>query len=233
MIVGIHQPQYLPYIGYFDKIDRADIFVLLDDVQFKKNEWQNRNRIKSAQGWQWFTVPVLYRFGENISEVKINNKIDWKKKHLTSLITNYSKSECFKEYRAFFEETYTKDWERLVDINMYLIYYLIKQLKIKTEVVNSAKFKIKEEKTDRLIAICKEVGADTYLSGDGARDYLEIEKFKKANIEVIFQRFKHPTYNQLYGEFEPYMSVIDLLFNCGSRSLDIIRNHREIQINHR
>ena len=233
MIAGIHQPQYLPYIGYFDKMDRADIFVLLDDVQFKKNEWQNRNRIKNAQGWQWLTVPVLYRFGENISEVKINNKIDWKKKHLTSLITNYSKSECFKEYRAFFEETYTKDWERLVDINMYLIYYLIKQLKIKTEVVNSAKFKIKKEKTDRLIAICKELGADTYLSGDGARDYLEVEKFKKANIEVVFQNFKHPTYNQLYGEFEPYMSVIDLLFNCGSRSLDIIRNHREIQINHR
>ncbi len=98
MIVSVHQPQYLPWLGYFDKIERSDIFVFLDNVQFKKNEWQNRNKIKTSEGWQWLSVPVIHKFMQKISEVKINNTVWWGKKHLNALVTNYSKAPFFKDH---------------------------------------------------------------------------------------------------------------------------------------
>ena len=106
MIVTIHQPQYLPWVGYFDKIDRADVFVLLDNVQYKKNEWQNRNRIKTAQGWQWITVPVLHRHTEKITEVKINNTVDWPKKHLHALKYHYAKTPFSREFMGFLKKCF-------------------------------------------------------------------------------------------------------------------------------
>ena len=133
MIVAIHQPQYLPWLGYFDKIEQTDIFVILDNVQYKKNEWQNRNRIKTANGWQWLTVPVQYKFPERIDHVKINNRIDWNRKHLNAIVINYGRSFYFKKYRSFFEDVYSQEWEYLVDINVYLIKFLIKALGMNTE----------------------------------------------------------------------------------------------------
>jgi len=223
MIVAIHQPQYLPWLGYFDKIDRSDVFVLLDNVQYKKNEWQNRNRIKTAQGWQWITVPVLYKFPQKIREVKINNGVNWKEKHLHALIYNYSKSPYFDEYRPFFEDAYNRDWEYLVDINTHMIKYLVRVLGIDTEILIASDFNLRDHPTERLIDICKAVGANTYLSGvDGAK-YMDIEKFMQAEIKVIVQNFNHPTYHQLFGKFEPFMSITDLLFNHAHASLRIIR----------
>ncbi|MFQ6083739.1 MAG: WbqC family protein [Candidatus Aminicenantia bacterium] len=224
MIVSIHQPQYLPWLGYFDKIDRSDIFVFLDNVQFKKNEWQNRNRIKTAQKWQWITVPVVHKFPQKIFEVKIDNKIPWSKKHLHTLITNYSKALFFKEYIEFFEQTYAQDWQYLVDINIHIVRYLVKALGIfNKKFIRASKYKLKEGSTARLIDICKQVGGDVYLSGKDGAKYLDLAKFEKEDIKVIFQDYKHPLYPQLYGTFEPYMSVIDLLFNCGPESLSILK----------
>lgn len=222
MIVTIHQPQYLPWLGYFDKIDKSDIFVILDNVQYKKNEWQNRNRIKTANGWQWLSVPVLYKFPQKINQVRINNRVDWRRKHLNALSINYGKSPYLNEYRSFLEDTFLKEWEYLVDINIYFLESFIQTMGIDTKTLLASKLSLREDPTYRLIDICKEAGADTYLAGKDGRNYMDIEIFEKENINIIFQDFQHPTYNQLFGNFEPNMSVIDLLFNYGEESLNII-----------
>ena len=223
MILSVHQPQYMPWLGFFHKIDQANLFVLLDNVQFKKNEWQNRNRIKTARGWQWITVPVLFKFPQKISEVRINNKVNWSRKHLNSLISNYSRAPYFFQCRDFFENTYRKKWESIVDISIYLIRYLSNTLGIKTKMIKASQLSLYEDPNERLIGFCKELGADTYLSGEGGRGYLDIDKFRDAGIKVVFQNFQHPVYRQLYDKFQPNMSVVDLLFNSGEKSLAIIR----------
>ncbi len=223
MLIAIHQPQYLPWLGYLDKIDKADVFVILDNVQFKKNEWQNRNRIKTAQGYQWITVPVLYRFPEKINEVRINNNENWGRKHLQAFITNYSKSPCYENYISFFEDIFSRNWERLVDINVEIIKFLITTLDLKTRLVMASDLELREGPTERLIDICRTLGSHKYLAGKDGNKYMNLELFDKEGIEVIFQDFKHPEYNQLFGDFEPYMSAIDLLFNCGDNSLEILR----------
>ncbi|MDY7033013.1 MAG: WbqC family protein [Thermodesulfobacteriota bacterium] len=222
MIVTIHQPQYLPWLGYFDKINRADIFVLLDNVQYKKNEWQNRNRIKTANGWQWVTVPVKYKFPEKIYEVKINNSIDWKRKHLNAIFFNYAKSQYFRMYQSFFQDVFSRDWETLLDINVHLIYFLMESLCIDTKFLMASDLRLREDPTDRLIDICKEVGADVYLAGKDGKNYMDIERFEEEHISITFQDFQHPTYNQLYMGFEYNMSIIDLLFNYGQDSMKVL-----------
>jgi hypothetical protein len=227
MLIAIHQPQYLPWLGYLDKIDKAEVFVILDNVQFKKNEWQNRNRIKTTQGWQWITVPTLYKFPEKINEVRINNNTNWNRKHLQALITNYSKSLYFDDYKNFFEDIFSRSWDRLVDINIEVIKFLISALELKTRLVMASDLKLREEPTERLIDICKTLGGKKYLAGRDGSKYMNLEKFDEEGIDIIFQDFKHPVYSQLYEGFEPGMSAIDLLFNCGDKSLEILRGNHE------
>jgi len=228
MIVSIHQPQYLPWLGYFDKIRKADAFVFLDNVQFKKNEWQNRNKIKTAQKWQWLSVPVIHRFGQKIFEVKINNTVAWTKKHLNALISNYSKAPFFKDHIVFFEKAYAREWEYLADINIHLIDYLARALGMgDKKFVKASKWQLREGNTERLIDICKLLGADIYFSGKDGAKYLNLEEFEKEGIRVIFQDYHHPTYPQLFGSFEPYLSVIDLLFNCGPESFSFLKKENE------
>lgn len=229
MIAAIHQPQFVPWLGYFDKIDQSDVFVFLDNVQYKKNEYQNRNRIKMVDGWQWLTVPVLYKFPQKINEVKINNKIDWKKKHLHTLITNYSRAKYFERYYKFFEALYLKEWELLSDISIEVTTRLAEFLGIKKRFLVSSKFApelIGEGPTERLIELCRLSKSDTYLAGKDGAKYMDVEKFTKSGIKLTFQDFKHPVYNQLFGKFEPNMSVIDLLFNYSEEGLEIIRKYR-------
>ena len=229
MIAAIHQPQFIPWLGYFDKIDQSDVFIFLDNVQYKKNEYQNRNRIKTVDGWQWLTVPVLYKFPQKINEVRINNKIDWKKKHLHALITNYSRSKYFERYIGYFKELYSKEWEFISDINMEVTRQLAEFLGIKNKFLVASKLApelIGEEPTERLIELCRLSKSDTYLAGKDGAKYMDVEKFTKSGIKLTFQDFKHPVYNQLFGKFEPNMSVIDLLFNHGEESLEIIRKYR-------
>jgi len=224
LIVAVHQPQYLPWIGYFDKIRRADVFCYLNDVQYKKNEWQNRNRIKTAQDWQWLTVPVHYRFPEKINEVQINNTTNWSKKHLQALITNYSRAPYFKAYISIFEDIFSKEWDLISELNIHLIECLrdALQLQEKTTIISS-EFDLREEPTDRLIDICKAMGADTYLAGQGAAGYMDMARFEENGLKVITQDVKHPVYPQLFKDFQSHLSIVDLLFNCGPESLKIIR----------
>jgi len=230
MKVAVHQPQYLPWLGYFDKMDRADCFVLLDHVQFKKNEWQNRNRIKTAAGWQWLTVPVLHRFPQAISEVGVNNRARWSRKHLQALVLNYAAAPFFETHRAFFEEVYSRQWAQLIDLALETLGYLVDALGIQTKLVPASSLALREAegKTERLIAICQALGGDTYLSGCGGLDYLDRQRFADAGIRLSFQDFRCPAYPQRFGPFEPNLSVVDLLFNCGSQSLSVLRQGRGV-----
>jgi hypothetical protein len=224
VIVAIHQPQYLPWLGYFNKIYKADAFCYLDNVQYKKNEWQNRNRIKTVKGWQWITVPVKYRFPQKIIDVKINNTENWRKKHLRTIITNYNKTPFFKDYIGIFEEIYSKDWENISDLNIHMIKSICDIINVVDKInVKSSNLDVSDDPTDRLIDICKLLGGDTYLSGRDGANYMNLERFKEREIKVVFQDFQHPEYHQLFDGFQSHMSIIDLIFNCGPESLDYIK----------
>jgi hypothetical protein len=224
LIVAVHQPQYLPWLGYFDKIDRADVFVLLDNVQFKKNEWQNRNKIKTAQGWQWVTVPVKYKYPQLINEVTINNTARWQDKHRKAILTNYTKAPCYDCLREFFEGIFSQPWHLICELNIRVVRGLAELLGIDTYLfVASELGELPQDPDERLIAITKYFEADTYLAGNGGIQYMDLEKYEKNGIEVIFQDYKHPVYGQLFGDFEPCMSVIDLMLNTGHMSLATLR----------
>jgi hypothetical protein len=227
MRAAIHQPQYLPWLGYFDKMDQADCFVILDNVQFKKNEWQNRNRIRTARGWQWLTVPVLHRFPQLISEVRIHDEAHWARQHVRALHLNYGQAPFFEAHRRFFDDLYAREWTRLVDLNVAVIFYLTGALGITTKLVLASTLSARGEATARLVDICRILGADTYLSGAGARAYLDDRCFQENDIRVVFQSFECPSYPQRSGAFVPDLSIVDLLFNCGEASLSVLRNGRE------
>ena len=223
-VVAVHQPQYLPWLGYFDKLDRCDVFCLLDTVQYKKNEFQNRNRIKTADGWQWLTVPVTYRFPQRIYEVAVNQTVDWQRKHLRALKTNYSKARFFDWYYAKFEEFYRQPFELLVQVNVACIQLLMELLGLERKVVLASSLPVEsEDPTLRLVEICKALGGEFYMSGRDGANYMDADMFPAHYIEVLHQDFNHPEYPQCYGSFEPNMSVVDLLFNCGPDSLAVIK----------
>jgi hypothetical protein len=217
----------LPWIGYFDKIDQSDIFCFLDNVQFKKNEWQNRNRIKTHQGWQWLTVPVIQRFPQNINEVRINNRVNWRRKHLAALKIHYGKAPYFNNYIDLFETAYAKNWDHLAQLNIYLVQQICKILDIgRKPMVLASHLSPGSDPTGRLIDIVQSLKGDTYLAGRGGANYMRRSEFDNRNIEVVFQHFVPPAYPQCYGRFQPNLSIIDLLFNCGPESIRLIRCNR-------
>jgi hypothetical protein len=223
MIVAVHQPQYLPWLGYFDKMAKADIFCYLDNVQYKKNEWQNRNRIKTAQGWQWLTVPVTYRFPEKIGQVRINRNMAWEKKHLKAISTSYGRAPFFSRYMELIRPVILSDHDELSTLNIALAEALRQALKIDTRtVVVSQLPAMRENPTDRLIDICRHFGADTYLAGQGGTNYMDVDRFDGSGVKVAVQHYEHPVYPQLFGKFISHLSVIDLIFNCGPGSAAVI-----------
>jgi hypothetical protein len=224
MIVAIHQIQFMPGLRFFSKMKDCDLFVFLDDVQYEKREYQNRNKIKTTDGWQYLTLPVLTkgRFEQNINEVLINKDINWRDEHLKKIRLNYARSAFFNEYYPEIEKIYAKDHKRLIDISLDLIYFFRKALSLTTPYKFSSAFDIKTKSTERLIDICKALKADKYLSGFGAKSYLDENKFKENKIEIIWQDFKIKKYNQLYGDFIENMSVLDLIFNEGKNSINYL-----------
>ena len=226
MRVTIHQPQYLPWVGLFDKIDRADCFVLLDTVQFTKHDWQNRNRIKTAAGPKWLTVPVRQRLGQSMAEVTIDNGVPWARRHLQALTSAYGRAPFFAAHRPFFEALYAGPWERLVALNLEAFRYLAGALGVRAKTVLASSLDAPGTATERLVAICRAVGADTYVAGAGGHGYLDGRALAAAGIAVEFQEFACPVYPQRFGGFEPNLSVVDLLFNCGGESLAVLRRAR-------
>jgi hypothetical protein len=217
MILSVHQPQYLPWIGYFDKIKRSDMFVFLDDVQYKKREFQNRNRIRTKTGFIWLTVPVKTKdkYTQKINEVEIDNSTDWAQEHWKSIELSYSKSIFFIEYKKIFEKVYSVKWEKLVDINIQLVKIFLDLFNIKTPVQYESELNIGTTSTQRIVDLCKHYNADTYFSGSGGKEYMDETLFEKNNIKLVYQDFHHPAYKQVFPGFEPYMCMIDMLFNAG------------------
>lgn len=227
MIASMHQTEHLPWLGFFDKMRQCDVLVLLDTVQFARRDFQNRNRIKGANGPIWLTVPVASKgnFEQLIEDVEIVNAQDWRRKSWSAIQHSYRNAPCFADQRPFFESLYQRDWTRLVDLNVAVIRHLAGQLGIGTRLVTSSELGIRERGgTNVALAVCRAVGATTYLSGAFGKDYLEEQRFAEASIAVRYQDFQHPTYPQQFGEFLPKLSVIDLLFNCGPESRSIIES---------
>lgn len=223
MLVAIHQPQYLPWLGYLDKIDRADVFVILDTVQFKKNEWQNRNRIRTAQGCQWVTVPVLHRFGQPINEVRINASGDWAAKHLRAIEMHYARAPHREPFLDGLRAIFRRPWERLSDLNVTVLHWLLEAYGITTPLHMASEMRLRDEPTARLIDICRAVGGTGYLAGAGAAGYMDLPRFEASGIRLEAQDFHHPVYPQCYTPFVPGMAAIDLLFTCGGEALRLLR----------
>ena len=214
----------MPWLGLFHKIALADEFCLFDDVQYLKKDWNNRNKIKTTAGEVWLSVPVFTtdHREKKIREIEIDNSSNWSKKHFKSIYLNYKKAPYFKDYIDFFDDVYKKEWKYLTDLNDYMLKWFLKELGIKVKYIKASDYDFKGQKSDLVLDMCEVLKADTYIFGKLGEDYADKETFSKAGVAIHFQNYNHPEYEQLHGEFIPYMSVVDLLFNCGKKSLDII-----------
>jgi len=221
MIVAIHQPVYLPWLGFFHKMRSSDVFVFLDDVPFSKNSVENRNLIKTPQGKLWLTVPVrtVGRYGQLIRDVEIDNSQNWAEKHWKSLSMNYRKARFYSTHAPFFETLYSKDWSKLMHLSIEITDYMAGSFGIANKTLLSSSLGVEGTGTQRLVNICKKLGADTYLSGTGAKAYQDDSLFHEAKIRVVYQQFVVEPYPQLYGRFIPNLSGVDYLMNCDSRAV--------------
>jgi hypothetical protein len=219
------QPGYLPWLGFFDQLIRSDVFVYYDDVQFDKEGWRNRNRIKSQSGPMWLTVPVLHsgRQGQKIVDVEIDNRNAWGKKHLASITQSYARAQFKERYLPALEDVLMQQHASLVELDILLVKLFCHWLGLERRIERSSKLGIEGDKSTRLLNLCKHFGANRYLSGDSAKEYLDVSLFEGNGVRVEWQTYRHPTYRQLHGEFIPFLSTLDLVLNMGPESLDIIQ----------
>lgn len=225
MKIAIMQPGYLPWLGFFELMINCEYFVFLDDVQYNKKFWRNRNKIRTARGWMWLTVPVLHkgRREQLIKDVRINTTEPWQKKHLHALEINYAKSEFFSDYIPFFRDLYKREWDNLFDLDNEIILFLRREFGISTPVTRSSSLGIVDATGNRrVLEICKKLKATVLYDSAGAQPFIDTALFADNGIQVIFQEYKHPVYQQVYQPFLPQMSAVDLLFNEGSRSREVI-----------
>jgi hypothetical protein len=230
MIVSINQPAYLPWLGYFHRIALSDAHIVLDAVQFEKNSFTNRNKVRTAEGWCWLTVPVktASKFGDLcIHEIETANERQWAAKHWQTLRLNYSKAPFFEQHAAFFEGIYARSWVKLSDLMREITPYLLDAFGIKTKLYFSTQMKASGKKDELVLNLCRELGATDYLSGPLGRNYLREELFREHKIAVRYDDYQHPEYPQVYPGFEPYMAALDLLFNAGPASLEIMMKNQE------
>lgn len=200
----------------------AEIFVFLDDAQYSDGYYYNRNRIKTQRGALMLTVPLLKSLGQKLNEIRIATNIKWQKKHLKSICANYRKADHFNSYIDFFEGVYNTQWEKLHNLNMVTMQYIMEVLDINTEFYFSSELTYESTGTQRIVDICNVLDADIYLSGVSGKDYLDSRLFESNNIELEYQKYVPKEYKQLGGEFIPNISVIDLLFNLGDKAKEFI-----------
>ncbi|MCK4858505.1 MAG: WbqC family protein [candidate division Zixibacteria bacterium] len=224
MILTAHQPVYLPWLGLFHKITLADTFVSFNQVQYLKKDWNNRNKIKASTDAVWLTVPVLSKgyMTKTIAELEINNNVNWRRKHWRSIYLNYKSAPYFDQYAPILERVYCTEWNRLSELNDHMLRLFLDMLGIEVTFLDASNFQFRGRKSDLVLDMCKQLEAEAYIFGGRGRDYADVDSFRRAGIEPIFQEYNHPQYSQLHGEFIPNLAIIDLLFNCGDRSLEII-----------
>jgi hypothetical protein len=223
-MITIHQPNYLPWSGFFHKWMISDAFIILDTVQYHKNEWQNRNRIKTSNGAQWLTVPVTYRFPQTIEQVGIA-ATPWARKQIAAIEQNYAKAAYFSEYWPEIKALLQQPWEHLSGLNTAIIRLFGKMLGCEAPLYLASELPIEnEDPTGRLIELCKHLQATAYLSGSEGKNYLQQEIFQQAGLDLFFQQVQAPEYPQLHGDFISHLSVLDVLLNCGDGAAKIVHD---------
>jgi len=229
MIVSINQPAYLPWLGYFHRIAISDVHVILDHVQFEKNSFTNRNKIRTKEGSTMLTIPLKTKgmFGSiAINTIEIADDI-WSSKHFKAIQGSYSKAKYFKHYEPVLNEIFAKKYNRLIELIIPMNEWLMKELNITTKMVRSSELNVEGTKSDLVLNICKELNASVYLSGSLGRDYLDMDSFKNCEIDVTFHDYIHPQYSQVYPGFEPNMTILDLLLNHGPESINYLNQGNE------
>ncbi|HUP92436.1 MAG TPA: WbqC family protein [Solimonas sp.] len=224
-VVSIHQPQYVPYLGYFHKIRHCDIFVHLDHVQYEIGGLQNRNKIKSKDGWQWFTLPVNGGPDTRIDQVRIDPRSNWRKKHWGTLQANYARAPHFRKYAQTLQPLYSgSDDNQLSSVNRAFSDWAMAALGLTTPTVLSSSLDPAGASSAMLIDLCRKLGGTHYLAGPGGRRYMDLELFARSGIEVIWQEFHAPTYPQVYPDagFVENLSILDLLFSLGDGAAAVL-----------
>lgn len=222
--IAILQSNYIPWKGVFDMMNKVDTFVFFEDVDFTKRDWRIRNKIKTPEGEIWLTIPVKKASrGTKIYEIQISQEENWQEKHYKTITQYYKKAKYFEEYKWLLDKIYLeKKWKNLSEFNIFSNILIAKELGIKTEFINSKDLKTSGTKDDKLIEICEKLEGNYYLSGPAAKDYINNEKFKNKNINLAYIKYEYPEYKQLYGEFNHYLSIFDVLFNCGKDAQNYI-----------
>jgi hypothetical protein len=225
MLVAIHQLHYLPWLRYFEKIARADVFIVLDDAQFTKNDWQNRNRVKTASGPQVLTVPVRHRHGQRLNEVGIAPHDAWARKHWATMAQAYAKAPWFAQYAPVIEPVYHAPWRLLDSLNRHMLHLFLAMLGITTPVVYSSTLGVAGAASARLVDLVQAVGGKAYYCGAyAAEEYLDRAQFDAAGIRIEMQQWHAPVYPQLHGAFTGDLSVADVILHGGPRALEIIQS---------
>jgi hypothetical protein len=221
MIVSIHQPAYLPWLGYFDRIAKSDAFIFLDNVQFERNSFINRNRIKSANGPIWLTVPVRLaaHFDKTIVEIEIDDRQDWRRKHLRSIEQSYARAQDFAPKFDRLTAIYRNRTNRLAELCRDHLDFWLSELGVTTRILRASELPVAGRKSALVLDLCKHLGATKYLSGPLGRGYLEETEFSKAGIDIEYHEFIHPVYSQTNGEFVSAMGVVDYWMNCSQGDL--------------
>lgn len=225
MKISIHQPCFIPWPGFFEKLLQVDKFVILDTVQFEKNSFDNRNKLRDAASDHWLTVPVFTKgkFGQNPwRDLLINNDIDWRSKHLKSIRMWYGKSRYFEEVYPIIDCAYAKRHRFLFDLNISLILSIMAYLEIRTPLIFASDLSLSSKKSELVLDIALSTGATSYYSGTKGQNYLDLASFASNSISITFQSYNPPVYKQLYKPFIPCLSIVDLLFSVGKESLRCI-----------
>jgi hypothetical protein len=229
-VVAICQPNFMPWLGYFEMGHRADVYVMLDDVQFMKREWANRNKIMSSSvnGWQLIVVPLKKNKQECfINEMEIYNDGNWNEKMIKTLHHVYCKSPFYNEYIGPIVSVLSKNWFMLVDLNVAIIRAIYEMLNIEDNIVMSSELDVGFKRDDKLVRLCEKLNASTYLANNGSKPYINNSKFFKNDIGFVFQDYQHPHYFTGKNNFQPFLSVIDLIFWNGAESLSIVLKGRK------
>lgn len=227
--VAILQSNYIPWKGYFDIIAAVDEFILYDQCQYTKNDWRNRNKIKTAAGVQWLTIPVFHRLGQRIEQTVISDPT-WARWHWNALVANYAKAEFFAVHRGLFHYLYSGlAREKLLSVvNYRFLSAICSLLGIRTKITSSRDYPVEGNATERIVGICEAAGATEYLSGPSAKDYIDESCFERAGIKLTYANYDgYPEYRQLFGPFRHDVSVIDLIFNEGPRAPEFMKSFKE------
>lgn len=223
----ILQPSYIPWRGYFHQIQKTDVFMFYDDVQYDDRGWRNRNRVKTPEGTKWLTIPVLSQGVQlaktPIKDIKISWDRPWARKHWSTIQHSYKRAPFFERYRPFLESFYGRRDERLADFTIDFTVALAWELgATKTKFMRSSELPVEGAKTDRLLALLREVGADHYISGPSAREYIDEEKVRAAGVTLEYMSYDYPEYEQLHPPFDPEVTILDVLFMKGPEAGNLI-----------